>query len=289
MISSYLNYHWPALAIFLQCSSCRYICALILGLCLGSFINVVIYRLPIMQGYAPDHINIQNCKQTLSLMQPASFCPQCRLSLRWWMNLPLLSYIILRGRCHFCHTKISYLYPVVEIATTVLFLALAYNYHDAMHLISYSILLISLLALSIIDLKTMILPDILTIPLMWLGLIANLYGDLSGSLLLSVTGAIIGYLFLATIYWLFKLFTKKDGLGFGDFKLMAAIGAWLGNQYIIPVALISSSFAILYAVVNFLLLKKNMREAIPFGPFLSLAAVCCLLFNHFVQPVLLWS
>ena len=286
MINNYFTTKLFAINLFLQQNDCRYITTLILGLCIGSFLNVVIYRLPIMLNTKwLEHNQSNNSSSKISLFWPSSFCPRCQNKLKWWMNLPLLSFIILKGRCFFCKKKISLLYPSLELTTALFFTAIAYNYHDLFHLLSYSVFFSVLLVLSIIDWQTMLLPGEITLPLLWLGLLLNLYGYLSGSLLSAVTGAIFGYSFLAIIYWLFKLFAHKEGLGFGDFKLLAAIGAWLGQKYIIPIALLSSLFAIFYALLMFLIAKKSLKVAIPFGPFLALAAICCILFVNYIEPI----
>lgn len=300
------NTYITELDLLLQKDSLRYIIAVVFGLCIGSFLNVVIVRLPVIlkhkwakqslefleeENLDPElleqviiNLSLKSSSEKISLSFPASHCVYCQQKLQFWMNLPILSYLILKGRCYFCSKKISIHYPIVELATALLFGYIAYLYQDLFHLLEYFIFFSVIIVAAVIDFQTMLLPDEITLPFLWLGLLFNIQGFISGSLLSSIIGAIFGYIFLATIYWTFKLLTKKEGMGFGDFKFLAAIGAWLGVNYIIPIAMISSISTIIYAIAFFMIKRKNLTTAVPFGPFLALAAGLCVLLVNYIQP-----
>ncbi len=300
------NTYITELDLLLQKDSLRYIIAVVLGLCIGSFLNVVIVRLPVIlkhkwakqslefleeENLDPElleqvtiNLNLKSTSEKISLSFPASHCVCCQQKLQFWMNLPILSYLFLKGRCYFCSKKISICYPIVELVTALLFGYISYLYKDLLHLLEYFIFFSVIIVAAIIDFQTMLLPDEITLPFLWLGLLFNIQGFISGSLLSSIIGAILGYVFLATIYWTFKILTKKEGMGFGDFKFLAAIGSWLGVNYIIPIAMISSISTIIYAIALFLIKRKNLTTAVPFGPFLALAAGLCVLLVNYIQP-----
>lgn len=257
----------------------------ILGLCIGSFLNVVIYRLPLMleQGWRNEAIDIlgEECplpKETLqfNLMYPASHCPACQNKIPAWTNIPLLGYLLIAGRCHSCHQKISLRYPLIELLCGVLYALVGCFFTDLWFICGSLIFIGLLISMIFIDLDTYLLPDELTLSLLWLGLIFNLHGLFAGSLVNAVIGAIIGYGCLWLLYWGFKLITGKEGMGYGDFKLLAALGAWLGWQNLLSILLISSLLGILYAVILRISGKLVAGNPIPFGPFLGGAGIIVL-------------
>ena len=273
----------------------------LLGLAVGSFLNVVAHRLPLMlerqwwgdvgaqladaESYQrtfgsamPERLALASSSleksiaglPTLDLTRPASRCMACGHRIRWFENVPVLSWLALRGRCSACGTAIGLRYPLVEIATAVLFGALGWIVGPQPLVLLWCGLVAVLLVLSLIDWDTTVLPDSLTLPLMWAGLVAAGLGWLPGlTLAQSVAGAAAGYLSLWAVYWLFKLTTGKDGMGYGDFKLLAALGAWLGATAILPIVLMAS---VLGAVVGLAMKATGaLRQGrfVPFGPFLA--------------------
>ena len=253
------------------------------GLCIGSFLNVVIHRLPLMleRGWKLDSADLLGVKldmppAPITLSTPRSRCPSCGHPIAWHQNVPVLSYLRLRGKCSACKTPISTRYPIIEILTAVLFGALAWKFGAQPVTLLWCGFAAVLVALAGIDWDTTLLPDNLTLPLLWAGLVAAAFGwtiPLSSS----VWGAVAGYLSLWTVYWLFKLATGKEGMGFGDFKLLAALGAWLGANMVLPIVLAAS---IIGAVVGIAMkLNASLREGryVPFGPFLAGAGMVVLL------------
>ena len=249
------------------------------GLCIGSFLNVVIYRLPkILEAQFEETSQAPAIESPLSLSNPPSTCGHCGHRIRWFENIPVLSFIFLRGRCSACHAKISLRYPLIELATSVIFAYCAWRWHFTLTAAAHAAFGATLLTLSMIDWDTTYLPDDITVPLTWAGLIAAGLGLLpSVTLNQSLAGTVVGYLSLWLIFWAFKLVTGRDGMGYGDFKLFAAIGAWLGWQALIPVVLVAASLG---AVVG-LVMKWTHRERlidgvsgyVPFGPFLAIGSV----------------
>ncbi|XHS80076.1 prepilin peptidase [Burkholderiaceae bacterium UC74_6] len=272
----------------------------LLGLCIGSFLNVVIHRVPLMMerdwvmegtDALSDAEALTRCGATqaqadplaaaanaqaermqklphLSIAAPRSRCPQCGHVIAWHENLPLLSWLRLGGKCSQCKTKISVRYPLVELLTGVAFGALSWRYGPQPGILPWCGFLAALIALSGIDWDTTLLPDSINQPLLWAGLIVSLMGW-SIPLGDSLKGALLGYLSLWSVYWLFKLVTGREGMGQGDFKLLAALGAWLGWQMILPIVLAAS---IVGAVVGIgMKLSGALREGryVPFGPFLA--------------------
>jgi len=244
----------------------------VIGLCVGSFLNVVIHRLPQMLEAEFD-----GKEQDLTLSKPASRCGHCGHLIRWHENIPLLSYVFLRGRCSACSAPIGLRYPFVECMTALIFAYCAWRWQLSMATILYALFGAALLTLAAIDWDTTYLPDDISVPLTWAGLIAAACGWLpSLTLHSSLAGAVLGYLSLWLIYWCFKLITGREGMGYGDFKFYAAIGAWLGWQALIPTVLVA---AILGAGVG-VVLKLQQRERqvdgvsgyVPFGPFLAFGA-----------------
>lgn len=258
--------------------------ALLLGLLVGSFLNVVIHRLPIMleQGWRRD------CQELLgqtpaessppyNLVTPRSACPQCHTAIKAWQNIPLLSWLWLRGRCAACGHPISVQYPLVELASGLLTALAAWHFGVSGFTVGIFLFGWLLLAAALIDLKTTILPDVLTLPLMWLGLLMAVFGlNPAVSLNDAVLGAAGGYLALWSVFWLFKLATGKDGMGYGDFKLLAALGAWLGWQSLAMILLLSAGVGAVIGIGMILLLRHDRRIPIPFGPYLAGAGLIAL-------------
>jgi len=256
--------------------------SVILGLLLGSFLNVVIHRLPKMmeREWHANCLELQGKpaqEQTkLSLSHPRSTCPKCNHQITALENIPIISYLFLGGKCSNCKTKISIRYPLVEALTGALLGFVAYKFGYTYTTLFAWLFTLALIALTFIDFDTQLLPDDITLPLLWLGLIFNLSGgftDLSSA----VIGAIAGYLALWSIYWLFKLVTGKEGMGYGDFKLLAAIGAWFGWQLLPAVILLSSVLGAVIGVALIAFKGKTGNTAIPFGPFLALGGIAALL------------
>ena len=252
----------------------------LLGLCVGSFLNVVIHRLPLMMEaqWKSDALAMLHPQEpiaqqaALTLSQPRSRCPHCGHPIRWHENIPLLSWLILRGRCSACHAPISPRYPLVELSTAGLFVACGMRFGHAPTVLLWCGFMATLLAASAIDWDTTLLPDQLTLPLLWAGLASAALGW-GAPLHEAVWGAICGYLSLWSVYWLFKLTTGKEGMGYGDFKLLAALGAWLGWPMVLPILLGSS---ILGAIVGLgMKLRGKLRDGgyVPYGPFLALAGL----------------
>lgn len=252
------------------------------GLCIGSFLNVVIHRLPQMldRGWKAECADMLGVKVDLppemTLSTPRSRCPSCGHAIAWYENIPVLSYLWLRGECSACKTPISVRYPFVEVLTAAIFAALAWRFGAQPTTLLWCAFAAVLVALAGIDWDTTLLPDGLTLPLLWGGLVAAALG-LTTSLSSAVWGAVAGYLSLWSIYWLFKLATGKEGMGYGDFKLLAALGAWLGASMVLPVVLGASIFG---AVVGIAMkLNSSLREGryVPFGPFLAGSGLAVLL------------
>ena len=255
----------------------------VLGLVLGSFLNVVIHRVPIMM----EREWRAHCAQTLAqeaepeakfnLFVPRSACPHCGHVVAWYENIPILSYLWLRGRCSACSQAISKRYPLIEFVTAALFAVAAWHLAPVspMHFYAALVLLSFLIALACIDLDTYLLPDSLTMPLLWIGLLLNLNG-LFVPLAEAVMGAVAGYLVLWSVYWLFKLSTGKEGMGYGDFKLLAALGAWFGWKMLLPIVLLSSLAGAVIGIAMILLAGHDRAKPIPFGPYLVLGGMVSL-------------
>ncbi|MBK6322568.1 MAG: prepilin peptidase [Burkholderiales bacterium] len=249
--------------------------ASILGLLIGSFLNVVVYRLPKMleQQWANECAELSGKttepSETFNLVLPRSRCPHCGHAIRWYENVPVISYLFLQGRCSECKAPISLRYPLVEIVTATLFFFCAWHWGASITGATWMVFCGALLSLALIDWDTTLLPDDLTLPLLWLGLICAAMQWIPVSLNASLWGAVAGYLSLWSIYWAFKLVTGKEGMGFGDFKLFAALGAWFGWQALIPIILLAS---VIGAIVGIAMkFSSGLREGgyVPFGPFLA--------------------
>lgn len=255
--------------------------AAVLGLMVGSFLNVVVHRLPKMlerewrEQCAWLEGRETEATERYDLWLPPSACPQCGHAIRWYENVPVLSWLALRGRCSQCGSRISPRYPLVELLTGSLFAAAAWQWGLGADVLWVGGLLAVLVALTFIDLDTHLLPDSLTLPLAWAGLLANLQGRFV-SLDEAVVGAIAGYLSLWSVYHLFKLLAGKEGMGFGDFKLLAALGAWLGWKLLLPVVLVASLAGAVFGLGMVLLRGQARTKPIPFGPWLALGGVVSL-------------
>ena len=254
-----------------------YLCLLSLGLVVGSFLNVVIHRLPIMMEsrWRKDccellEVEQEKQEQPLSLAFPNSHCPKCKANIRAWQNIPVLSYLLLGGRCANCGTRISLRYPLVELITGLLTLSLAWFFPASPALLGAMLLTWALIALTMIDIDHQLLPDDITLPLLWLGLLLNLFGTFA-SLGDAVIGAMAGYIALWSVYWLFKLLTGKEGMGYGDFKLLAALGAWFGWQVLPLIILLSSLVGAIVGVGLMVARNQGKDIPIPFGPYLAAA------------------
>jgi leader peptidase (prepilin peptidase)/N-methyltransferase len=261
------------------------------GLCIGSFLNVVIHRLPLMleRGWKQDSAEMLGIEAepapAITLSTPRSRCPSCGHPIAWHENLPVLSYLRLRGRCSACGTRISPRYPLIEIATGLLFAAAGWRIGAGPVAVLWCGFFAALIALAGIDWDTTLLPDNITQPLLWAGLVSAALGW-TIPLPSALWGAVAGYLSLWSVYWLFKLATGKEGMGYGDFKLLAALGAWLGVQMLLPIVLGAS---IIGAIVGIgMKLFGSLREGryVPFGPFLAGAGVAVMLAGP--QRVLGW-
>lgn len=259
----------------------------LLGLIIGSFLNVVIHRMPLImerqwqQDAAKDVTEHTSLHPPFNLATPSSHCPQCQHRLAWWENLPVLSFVALKGRCHACHARIGWRYPAIELFTALALAACFQHWGLSLQAVVWSGFVGTLLALAVIDWDTTFLPDPMTQPLTWAGLIAAALGLSGLSLSDALWGAVGGYLSLWLVYWLFKLCTGKEGMGYGDFKLFAALGAWFGWAALIPLILLASLAGIAVGLV--LKSRQQLREQhyIPFGPFLAMAALVYMIWGDF--------
>jgi leader peptidase (prepilin peptidase)/N-methyltransferase len=262
------------------------------ALCVGSFLNVVIYRLPVMlnrqwQADARAFLELEPPAddtagaETFNLAAPRSRCPACGNQIKAWQNIPVLSWLLLRGKCGSCAAPISARYPAIELLTGLATLAVLYIFGFTWLGLAASLYTWVLIAATFIDFDTQLLPDQLTLPLLWLGIIVNMSDGFGGGAIVdlnsALVGAMAGYLFLWGTYWAFKLITGKEGMGYGDFKLLAAIGAWLGWQIIPGAILIAALSGLLYAMITALGGRRESGKPIAFGPFLAVAGWVCLM------------
>jgi len=251
------------------------------GLCIGSFLNVVIHRLPLMleRGWKMESADLLGVAHeetpAITLSTPRSRCPSCGHAIAWYENIPLASWLWLRARCSACKTPISARYPLIEVATAVLFALVGWRFGAEPVALLWCFFCAVLVALAGIDWDTTLLPDNLTLPLLWAGLASAVLGW-TIPLADAVWGAIVGYLSLWSVYWLFKLTTGKEGMGFGDFKLLAALGAWLGWKMILPIVLGASVIGAIIGII--MKMSSSLREGryVPFGPFLAGAGLVVL-------------
>ena len=266
----------------------------IIGLMVGSFLNVVIYRLPIMmqrgwkqecQEFLELPVSGQ-AEETFNLALPGSHCPACNAEIKAIQNIPVLSYLLLKGKCANCQTSISIRYPVIEALTGVLSVVVAYLLGSQIETLFGLILTWTLIALSGIDFDHQLLPDNITLPILWLGLFLSLFNIFTDPVS-SIIGAIAGYLFLWTIYQLFKLLTGKEGMGYGDFKLLALFGAWLGWQYLPLIILLSSLVGAIIGTSMIIFVQRDKNVPIPFGPYLAIAGWIALLWGEQINTLYL--
>ena len=254
----------------------------VLGICIGSFLNVVIHRLPLMleRGWKQESADLLGIEApetpALTLSTPRSRCPSCGHAIAWHENIPLASWLWLRGRCSACRAAISARYPVIEVLTGVLFALIGWRFGATPVALLWCGFAAALVALGGIDWDTTLLPDNMTLPLLWAGIVAAALGW-TIPLGDAVWGAVAGYLSLWSVYWLFKLTTGKEGMGFGDFKLLAALGAWLGLKMILPIVLAASLIGAVVGIV--MKMSAALREGryVPFGPFLAGAGIVVML------------
>lgn len=271
-----------------------YLMVFIVALTIGSFLNVVIYRFPKMleQGwyrecreFLADELKDvpEKEKQTqpklITLSTPNSTCPHCQHEIRYYENIPIISWLFLRGKCSQCKTAISIRYPIIEAATAALSVVVALHYGVAPITFFVLILTWGLICLTMIDFDHMLLPDQFTYPLLWLGLLININATIV-PLEQAVIGAVAGYMSLFSVFWLFKLITGKEGMGHGDFKLLAVFGAWMGWQ-LLPLLILMASAVGAVIGISLMVFKNHAREqAIPFGPYLAIAGWICLLWGE---------
>jgi leader peptidase (prepilin peptidase)/N-methyltransferase len=274
----------------------------VVSLMVGSFLNVVIYRLPLMmerswnaeiaeyaasQNQAVPEVD-SSIAPVFNLVKPDSSCPKCQHKIRAWENIPLISWLLLKGKCSQCKHPISVRYPLVELTTGLLSSWVAW--HFGFGLAGFAVVVATwlLIAMTFIDLDTMLLPDQLTLSLLWLGLLLSIGSPLVSSQD-ALIGAAVGYLSLWSLYWAFKLITGKEGMGYGDFKLLAAIGAWVGWQHLPVVILLSSFVGAIVGVTLLTIQGKDKSQPIPFGPYLAAAGWLTLLYGDWiVQQYWVW-
>ena len=282
----------------------------LISLCIGSFLNVVIYRLPLMMqrewqsecrillddelkknnsnsdsskpgNSKPDSSN-SNINEPFNLVKPNSTCPKCKTAIKPWQNIPIISWLILKGKCASCSNPISARYPAVELITAILSLIVAYSFGATEQALLYIFVTWILVALTFIDIDHMLLPDQLTLPLLWLALIASVLGY-TITPTDSIIGAACGYLSLWSVFWLFKLLTGKEGMGYGDFKLLAVFGALLGWQSLLTIILLSSVVGAIIGIALLSIQGKDKATPIPFGPYLAIAGWIAMLWGNQIQ------
>ena len=277
---------------FIQNPTALYIAVGIFSLCIGSFLNVVIYRTPKMmeQEWRQDCQLLLHPEQAildekkLSLSQPASTCPKCKKPIRWYQNIPVISWLILRGKCGTCSNPISIRYPLVELLTAICALTVVAVYGPTLQMLFGLILTYTLIALTFIDFDTQLLPDRYTLPLAALGLGINSY-SIYTSPSVAIWGYIIGFLCLWIVYYLFKIITGKEGMGYGDFKLLAALGAWMGPLMLPLIILLSS---LVGAIIGIILLKiRKENQPFAFGPYIAIAGWVAFLWGEQIMKVYL--
>ncbi len=267
---------------------------LIIGLLVGSFLNVVIYRLPVMMDIGwkkecKEFLEIEDTESSdepFNLMVPLSRCPSCSTAIKPYQNIPVISYLFLKGKCSNCKTHIALRYPLIEAFTGITSAIVAYHFGYTVEMGFALLLTWCLIALSFIDIDHQLLPDSITLPLLWLGLFLSLFSVYTDTYS-SIIGAIAGYLSLWTVYQLFKLATGKEGMGFGDFKLLALFGAWLGWEYLPLIILLSSLVGAAIGIFMIIFIKKDRNIPIPFGPYLAAAGWLALLWGDKINALYL--
>jgi len=273
-----------------------YSTVIFLGLSVGSFLNVVAYRLPLMmerdwklechEFLELEPPTVDDKLSSLNLATPASACPNCGHVIRFWENIPVISYLFLRAKCSSCETKISFQYPAVELLTGAASFVVAYTFGVTPQTLAALFFTWTLITLTLIDLKKQLLPDNMTLPLLWFGLFFSFF-ELFSDLKSSVIGAMAGYLILWSVYHLFKILTKKEGMGFGDFKLLAALGAWVGFNYLPQIILVSSIVGSVAGITMLVIGKTKQQQPIPFGPYLAVAGWIALLWGETINQAYL--
>ena len=268
----------------------------LVSLCVGSFLNVVIYRLPLMMQrewqsecrlLLDDELNTnqaksKNTSEPFNLVKPNSTCPKCKTAIKPWQNIPIISWLILKGKCASCRHPISIRYLAIEAITALLSLVVAYTFGATEQALLYIAITWALVALTFIDIDHMLLPDQLTLPLVWLALIAAVAG-ITITPSDAIMGAAFGYLSLWSVFWLFKLLTGKEGMGYGDFKLLALFGALLGWQSLLTIILLSSVVGAIIGIALLSIQGKDKATPIPFGPYLAIAGWITLLWGNQLQ------
>jgi len=274
--------------------------AVVFAFCLiiGSFLNVVIYRLPIMmerewreqcEEMAKSPTVTEVPEERFDLVVPRSRCPSCGQLIKAWQNIPVVSYLILGGKCAKCGESISARYPIVEMMTAVLAALCAWRFGVGPEAIMAIVMTLALVPVAMIDADTQLIPDSIVLPLMWIGLAMSLYHPVVGAETLfvaphdAIVGAIAGYLSLWCIYWLFKLVTGKEGMGYGDFKLLAALGAWLGWQQLPLIILMSAVVGAIVGIAIMVIRKHDRSVPIPFGPYLAAAGWISMLWGETIK------
>lgn len=269
----------------------------VISLMVGSFLNVVIYRVPVMmerswQREYQEYFNneesseSQQTEETFNLIKPDSTCPKCGHKIRAWENIPVISWLFLRGKCSNCKTPISIRYPLVELLTAVLSVWIAAHFGFGPEALLGIVITWVLVALTFIDADKMLLPDELTLPLLWLGLGASVFTVFVPPST-AIIGAAVGYLSLWSVYWLFKLVTGKEGMGYGDFKLLAALGAFVGWQGLPIIIILSSLVGAIVGITLIALRRNESSQAIPFGPYLAVAGWLTLMYGETIQQAYL--
>ena len=272
--------------------------AFMLGLLVGSFLNVVIYRVPeglnrnwkLQAKQVLDMPLEQGEGERFNILMPPSHCPSCKTAIKPWQNIPILSYVLLKGQCRHCHTAISLRYPLVELLTGLVFAICAWKFGATWTALAAMVFSAYLVAMIFIDADTQLLPDQLTLPLMWGGIVFHLAAYLLQAdwgittLVDSLLGAIVGYLSLWSIFQLFKLVTGKEGMGYGDFKLLAALGAWLGIGVLPIIIIMSALVGLIFAII----MKVAKNQPMPFGPYLAISGWLVLIFNQPIAQFVQW-
>ena len=271
-------------------SSLLFTSVFILGLLIGSFLNVVIFRVPkiLEQDWHLQCAHLLEDKkriaeleaeEKITLSTPNSTCPKCQHAIKPWENIPIISYLFLKGKCSQCKSPISLRYPCIELTTAILSLITIFYFGASYAGLAALAITWTLIALTMIDTDTQLLPDNMTLPLLWLGLILNAFTTFT-TLESALWGAIFGYLSLWSVYWLFKLLTGKEGMGYGDFKLLAALGAWFGWQLLPIIILVSSVVGAVIGISMILVKGKDKNIPIPFGPYLAIAGWITLIWGE---------
>ncbi len=263
----------------------------VFGLLIGSFLNVVIYRVPVilerqwnLAAKETLSLPISEAEQEkFNLLVPPSQCRECEAPIQPWRNIPIISYLFLKGRCAHCHTSISCRYPLVELLTGIVFGLVAWKFGYSLETFAVLIFSSFLLAATFIDADTQLLPDQLTLPLLWIGLLFNMQ-DMFTNLHEAIWGAVLGYMVLWTIFQVFKFITQKEGMGYGDFKLLAALGAWLGASMLPLIILCSAVVGLIFALI----LRITKDRPMPFGPYLAVAGWFAMMFQEPLLQLFDW-